>query len=792
MLDFLRPHKPAETQTPATKATVDLSRFNKVINFCLYALVLLTPLLFSSLTSETREFNKQSFVFLGVAVMLGAWVVKILTTRAVSWVKTSLDYILLAYVGVYLLTSLTSIDKASSFLGYFGRFTGSFIFVVISALFYFLVVNNLKTEHTVKRLINFFTVGSAVTLVYSLLQLFGVYVLPMAFTHDRGFNPIGSLVGLAIFAALNILFIQWRMFAQPVRGKLTTFTWWALTIVSLLIMLTVNAFVAWLVLALAMVSFLALSMATSDKEPQAVWKPMIILVISILFVAFQFLPSVLNPRNLISVDLPVEIQLSNSTAWNLVGNSLSSNVKTALLGSGPGTTGIVFGSIKPTDLNQTIVWNLTFDRAPSEIAGIAIETGIIGLVVFELLSILFLIYGLYFLLKKSTHLGWNYAFGFYILWVGLYLAHFFYFFNTTFSFMYWLSIAVFMAMAHLTQNVEEEHRSISFASSPRSAMSWMFVSLLLLAGLLIGTFFQAAVYGGEVAFARGVKEASRSGADYAKAAGLLNRAFVLNPYRDAYYLTYGQNIILRAREESAKEKPDQDLIRNLLADLITVGQKATQVSPARASNWQALAGFYADIRPLASNADQYIIESLSKAIERDPNNPALHFQLGQAYLAASQTTTPAQGGGQPETKTDPEMIKKAEAELNTSIKLKPDLAEFYIQLARVLETGDRAAEAKTKMAEAAKLFPSNPDVHFEHGRLAYNQKNNDEAEQSFLNAIAINENYANAHYSLGLLYQQKGDKVKALAEFVKTREIVGDKDPNIEALNKLITDLGGK
>jgi tetratricopeptide (TPR) repeat protein len=845
MFGFLKKKTTSDNHNfaPKTGASVDFSGFNKVINFCLYALVLLTPLLFSSWASEVRDFNKQAFVFLGVVVILGVWVVKILTSRSVSWVKTSLDYILLAYLGVYFLTSLTSIDKVSSFLGYYGRFTGSFLSVLTMVVLYFLVVNNLKSERIVKKITNYYLIGSAIVLVYSFLQLLGAYILPFAFTHDRGFNPIGSLVALAIYAAMSVVFLQWMFFVETNRTKARTFFLGFLTVLAFAILFLINSFVAWLVLALSLVAFLALSMTVMGEKqssPTWFWKPMLALVVSVLFVAFQFLPAVVNPRNLVSVDLPVEIQLSNSTTWNLVGNSFKHGVKNALLGSGPGTTGIAFGDIKPTDLNKTIVWSLNFDRASSEVANIAIESGLLGLLAFELVSILFFFYGLFFLLKRSDHVGWKYAFGFFMLWLALYITHFFYFFNSSFYFIYWFAIAIFMAVAHMTAGEsEEESRSLSFSSSPRSALSWMFVSLLLLAALLVGAFFEAAIYGAEASYTAGVKELNQAKPDFAKVANSFGRAITLNPYRDTYLLAYGQNLIFQASEEAAKEQPNVAQIQSWMSDLITAGQNATNLSPAKASNWSALAQFYTGIRPLVNGTDKYILESWQKAIDRDPKNPALYVQLAQAYSNASEVIDPAivgsgadadqdglsdakeqelgsdsnntdtngngvsdgdevKNGYSPSgtgrltaaqvasfTKIDQAMLKQAQDALNKAIELKPDLPDSYIALARVLEKANKIDEAKKQLDQAAKDFPGNADILFEQGRITYNQKNYNAAEKIFLQVVAIVPTHANAHYSLGLIYLQRNDKVKALAEFEKTREITG---PNVD-LEKQINEL---
>src|SRR3989338_8022905 len=87
--------KPAEAVAPRV---VNLSGFNRLINFLLLMLVFALPLLFLPMSSEVREFNKQTLLFFTVVIMLWAWVIRILATRSVSWVKTSLDYILLSYL----------------------------------------------------------------------------------------------------------------------------------------------------------------------------------------------------------------------------------------------------------------------------------------------------------------------------------------------------------------------------------------------------------------------------------------------------------------------------------------------------------------------------------------------------------------------------------------------------------------------------------------------------------------------------------------------------------------------
>jgi hypothetical protein len=845
-LNFLQKDKQAQSSMAgrvggvAADRTVDLSGYNKAMSFILKALVFLVPILFLTITSEAREFNKQSLIFFGVVVMLGVWVMKILTTRSASWVKTSLDYIILSYLAIYLISSWMSLDKVSSFLGYYGRFTGSFLSVLAMVIFYFLVVNNIRNLRASQNITKWLTLSSYVVLGYSLLQLLGLYILP--FAKDRAFNPVGSMVALAVFAALFVVFYQWQLLTQS-QTKASRIALTVFSVVGLVVLFLVNAFVAWIVLALAMVAFLALGMVLTGHDnpnPAWFWKPLLVLVVAILFVAFQFLPQSINPRNIVRIgDLPVEIQLSNSATWDLVGNSLKSGAKPAILGSGPGTTGIAFGQIKPEALNKTIVWSLNFDRGSTELANVIIETGVLGLLAFELTAVLFLFYALYFLLKKTGHPGRMYAFGFFVFWLGLYVTHFFYFFNTTFYFLYWLSLAMFMAITHW-QEGEVEASNLTFSSSPRSALSWMFASLLMLAVLLVGGFFQAAVYAAELSYTSGIKTLNQEKPDFAKAEGQFAQAVNLNQYRDVYYLAYGQNLVFRASEEAAKQDANISNIQAWISNLIAAGQTATNISPNKPSNWSALAQFYTNIRPLGvEGTDDAIIRAWETAVSKDDRNPALLIQLGRAYATAAEVIDPSiagtgadadqdglsdakeqelgsnpqasdsndngvsdgdevkagfnpSGAGRLTTaqisqfiKLDSKRIKQAEDALRKAVSLKEDLPDSRIELARVLERANKLAEARTVLDEAVKLFPGNPEVKFEQGRITFNQKNYTEAEKFFLEVVRMQPNHANAHYSLGLVYQQRGDKAKALAQFEKVREITG---PNVD-LEKLINSL---
>jgi len=822
-----------------------VSSYSKVMNWCLAALVFLVPLFFLPFTSEVREFNKQTLIFLMVMVMLGIWVVRILTTRSVSWVKTSLDYVLLAYVAVYFISSMMSLDKVSSFLGYYGRFSGGFLGLVSLIVLYYIVVNNVRSERVTSKLTSALTLSGCLVMAYSVLQIFGLYILPFSFAKSAGFNPIGSLVGLGIFAAAMVVLAQWASLTQATT-KVRQGLYGATTVLGLVILFMVNAFTAWVVLSLGMIIFLALAMVIMSSNSQSsqswVWKPLLVLVIGILFVAFSFLPGGVNPRNWVrGGSLPVEIQLSNSATWEMTKNALS--VK-PVLGFGPGTTGIAFGQIKPESLNQTIVWSLNFDRASSEIANLAIETGLLGLLAFEATAILFLFYAIFFLLKNTVHPGRMQAFGIFAFWVTLYVSHFLYFYTTTTYFLFWVSIAIFMAITHWKEGGEPE-TSAGFSDSPRTALGWMFASLLMLAILLVGGFYQVSMYVADTAYASGLKELGKKQPDLARASDMFANAVRNNPQRDVYYLAYGQSLVFRAAQEIRKEQPDLAQFQSWIRDMIAAGNSATAISPNKASNWAARGQFFSRIRALnVPGTNDLIVSSAEEAVKLDNRNPILHVQLAQAYTNASETIDPkivtgavdTDGDGlsdenesalgsnarssdsnsngvtdgdevkagynpagtgrltsvqmQRYTKVDQDKLRKAEESLKRAISLKANLPDSYILLGRVYEKWGKLEDGRKTLEDGVKAVPNNADIRYELGRMVFNLKDFAGAEKIFKEVVRLVPKHANAHYSLGLVALQKQDRAAALSEFEKTLEITGPNTDIENAIKSLKEQLG--
>lgn len=177
--------------------------------------------------------------------------------------------------------------------------------------------------------------------------------------------------------------------------------------------------------------------------------------------------------------------------------------------------------------------------------------------------------------------------------------------------------------------------------------------------------------------------------------------------------------------------------------------------------------------------------AIDKAVELAPNNFHARDDLVNFYLMAPAVAGGGKGKAREQaeafSKLEPKLapliwanvhasdksFSKAEAALESAMSLKDGeygdtLKGRMVSLAfRMIGENDFAG-ARRIATRAASLFPDYAYSHFALGRAALEQKEYDTAIASLEKAAAINPK-TGAHYRLGLAYEAKGDKAKAIA-----------------------------
>ena len=133
--------------------------------------------------------------------------------------------------------------------------------------------------------------------------------------------------------------------------------------------------------------------------------------IILLFISITFL-FVNNFNQWTGISLPQEQVLGSAISWNTSLNTVTSNFKNAFLGSGTGTWHYVFSKFKPIEFNNSVLWQIRFDRAGNYITELIATSGILGSASYLLMIVMFfLVFWVFILLfpylvdPLTPHLG---------------------------------------------------------------------------------------------------------------------------------------------------------------------------------------------------------------------------------------------------------------------------------------------------------------------------------------------------------------------------------------------------
>jgi len=264
---------------------------NGILRGSIALLVFLLPLFFLPFSFKAFEFNKQYLLFFLVIIALFAWLAKmIVVDKEIRFKHTPLDLPILAFLAVAVFSAIFSVDKMSSFFGFYGKFSDGLIGLLLLGALYFLITNNgglkLKAStsalasakdsagkqnsnlFSVQGLLKAFLASGFFVMLIGYLSILGVWGKLSLITNNlslsqimspKTFNPIAnSLEALAMFVAvLTVLGIGLLLCSLKVLKQIKI---WLLLILGLGILLIVDFSSAWLVLLITLVLFLVMAL----------------------------------------------------------------------------------------------------------------------------------------------------------------------------------------------------------------------------------------------------------------------------------------------------------------------------------------------------------------------------------------------------------------------------------------------------------------------------------------------------------------------------------------------------
>ncbi len=148
------------------------SLLDKTIPFSFNLLFFLVPLVFFSKTSEVFELNKMLLTYIFTVLILAAWLIRMILQKKIIFRRTILDIPLLIFLCSQFISTILSIDSRTSFFGYYSRFHGGLLSLIVYSLLYWAYVSNMDWQKTKKAI--FWLLSSAILVsFYAGLEHFG-------------------------------------------------------------------------------------------------------------------------------------------------------------------------------------------------------------------------------------------------------------------------------------------------------------------------------------------------------------------------------------------------------------------------------------------------------------------------------------------------------------------------------------------------------------------------------------------------------------------------------------------
>jgi Flp pilus assembly protein TadD len=715
----------------------------------------------------------KQYVFIGLLLFnLFFFAAKIVLSKKITFKNSVLDLPMLGFLLVALLSSLFSSNVNDSFLGRNEFFMINFVYLFFSFLFYFIFVNTIDTQEKWRGVLDaLLGVGGFCSLLFIVKTLFGLNLpwLGGVWNVVDGTNSAFGLWLIVMFVLSAGLLIRRNI---GVSRALFYFFIMLLSVVPLFIM---GFSVLWWMLLIAIVLLLLLG-ASFMSEARTGWLSVLfaMLIMACVFIIFG------SPRSLQSV-LPVEVALDVKPSWSITKGTVFSGFKNFLLGSGLGTFATDFSKYRTADFNtDQVAWSLRFNQPYNSYFAIMAEGGILLTLgfLFILLFVMGQVFNTWFKARGerqdiSSILQLNknnikmdvflVVIAWLVLWVGMAIN----FFSVPLWTLWWLFLGLIITGLFLLGHNVIKERTWTMEDTPQYNLAFSFGLIVLMALVVMVGIQGVRFYWAETVYAK-----SLSAQNYESASGDLQKAITLHGNSDVYHVALAKTYLVKAAELSRVEKPNVQEVAGYVAQAVNEARSATDISPASVAIWENLAMMYENATLLVPEAGSWAIKSLDTAIALEPSNPVLYWRMGNNYAIASN-------------------LPKAIEYYQKAIELKSDYVGAYVSLSAAYEANKEMDKAVETYGKIMSVAASNPEALFNYGRLLYNRNQKEDrnnAEKLWLQAVNLQPGYSNALYSLGLLYESRGDKAKALQYYYKVKDLNPD---NKDISAKIKSLVGG-
>ncbi|MBI2463222.1 MAG: tetratricopeptide repeat protein [Candidatus Spechtbacteria bacterium] len=768
---------------------------------CAYILFGLIPIWFLPFTAQPIEDAKELFVGLAILCMAGAWLAKVLAVGRIDVPKTSLWF---AALGFFAFVGISTIFSTSSVVSIWGNnsqpdtLLGTLL--ILGALFFVPIwVRDLANIIT---LLFAFSGSAVVVAVYSLLQFFGIYIIPLDFARSNAFNLIGSIPNLGVFLGLGLVVVSGILASLRLSLNLRIlFGCFALVLMATLLL--INTPFVWLGLMVAFAIVASWQIMQSLKQPVSAQQKEHALPSYSVFLVLMIISAVLffvrPPMANLIQPLPARVSPSLNSSIQIAKESFASSWKKAILGSGPATFTYQYLAYRPLTINQTAFFGLRFMQGFSYITTILVSLGVVGTVLFigTLAYILAVsMRGITTLNKEASPFEKSAIVAF-AGFVFLTFSLFFYTADLTTLLFTFLFAGLVIASLRAGNAITEY--SFYFARLPQRIFGVSLVTIVLLTFIIMTAYWHVQKYVAAAIHTSGVK-IYNSNQDLNKATSRVQLAVNLDSSNDNFLRTLAQLYALQAIDVLKKNSGgDSNNLQKSFEQKFTpatqFAQLAIQANPIDSLNLQQLGAIYDSVLFAVGGAESLAIDNYIKAEQLDPKNPAADLLVAQTYVNSADKIEmvikrlSAQQGSQDDVakarQQKSDYLNNAIDYVNKAIEKKSDYAPAHFLAAQIYDRQGNRSLAIEKTIKAQEINPQDIGVIYQLGVLYYFDDQIAKAQQQFKKAITLSPNYSNARYFLGVIYDKQDMGQKALEQFQKVAEL----NPDNSEVKKIVDNL---
>ncbi len=613
-----------------------MKKIDNILRFLYGSLFFLTPLIFAPMTSELFEFNKMIFIYLITLFVSFFWLLKMILSKKIFFRKTPLDIFLIIFLFSQVLSTILSLDRHSSFFGYYGRFNGGLLSIISYIILYYGLVSN---PINIVSLLRTSVFSSIVVIIWSLPGKLGHDLTCLLVSkgkrfdnscwdnatlqfrpEDRVFSTLGQPNWLGAYLAINFFIGLYFLLKNKNNTKYLILNTLYLVFNFLFIIFTRSRSALAAIgvgLILSSICYTYTKVKNKNKFLLAVVSISVVLIGILFYRQRAFFD--LRPSSVKSSSVTESLDI-RKIVWK---GALNLGLKYPLFGTGLETFAYSYYFVRPIEHNLTSEWDFVYNKAHNEFFNYLATAGFIGLGSYLLLIGAFL-YFVIFLMKNENYKNIPMYFFLLVAYLTILITNFFGFSTTMTNVFFYLIPAFIFSLRETDKNKED-------IVQPKKLSSYQYLLIFINSIVVAYLLFSVFIYWlADTYYALGVNYSKPQISDYQKAAQNFEKALKI---RNEHVYEDKMSSSLSYLAAVAAYQKQTDIARQIVALSDYYNKKTITDSPKNVFYWKTRAKnqylFY-QVTSDNTNLDEGI-KALLTARKLAPTDPKIPYSLAVYY-----------------------------------------------------------------------------------------------------------------------------------------------------------------